>query len=336
MIVPRVRRELRAWERLARTIPDPELRAHALTTLAEKATNAEAAAVFAILAPRTRLAEAVALMATFQVLTDYLDTISEQPAADPLRNGLQLHEALSDALRYESPRRDYYRHHPQRDDGGYVEQMVACCRQRFHAMPSADVVLATARRAALRCAEGQSHTHDALHRGSAPLRAWAGGLESAMTYRWWEIAAAASSSVAVHASFALATRERASRLEAERVDATYFPSVGALTVLLDNLVDRDRDAAVGGHNYLDYYASSAEATRRLSDIVDEAIVRGPGLERSSSHRAIIAGVVAFYLSMDEARETHADPIRAAVIARAGRSVRPIIALMRLKRRLARR
>ena len=275
-------------------------------------------------------------MATFQVLTDYLDTISEQFAADPLRNGLQLHEALSDALRRASPRRDYYRNHPQHDDGGYVGHLVDCCRRRFHAMPSADVVVEVGLRAAQRCGEGQSHTHDAIHRGCDALQAWAGRLRPATTYHWWELAAGASSSVAVHALFALAAQERASAEEAERIDATYFPSVGALTVLLDNLVDRDCDLAAGGHNYLDYYGSIGEAAQRLAEIVDEAVARGRHLEHGACHLAIVTGVVGFYLSMEEAHGSSANPIRAAVLARAERSVRPLLALMRLKRRWATR
>lgn len=332
-IVPRVRRELRAWEGLARTIPDPILRAHALATLSEKATNAEAAAVFAILAPRARRAEVVALMTSFQALTDYLDTISEQPATDPLGNSLRLHEALSDALRRAPPSTDYYLHHPQHDDGGYVEQLVASCRGRFHALPCAAAVLAVALRAASRCGEGQSYTHDAIHHGSDRLAAWAHGLERPVGYRWWELVAGASSSVAVHALFAFAAQPHATAEEGELIDAAYFPSIGALTVLLDNLVDRDQDAATGGHNYLTYYASNREAAGRVADITGEAVAHVRGLLHARRHLAIVAGVAGFYLSTPEVRTPYADPITAAILGRVGGTVRPILALMRLKQRV---
>ena len=51
-ILPLVRGELERWKARAVAIPDPVLRAAALSALREKGRNAEATAVFAILAPR--------------------------------------------------------------------------------------------------------------------------------------------------------------------------------------------------------------------------------------------------------------------------------------------
>ena len=90
-VVPVVREGLRGWERVAETIPDPVLREQALFSVREKGLNAEATAVFGILAPRRRRRQAVEAMTAFQVAVDYLDTLGEQPADDPLANGLRLH-----------------------------------------------------------------------------------------------------------------------------------------------------------------------------------------------------------------------------------------------------
>jgi hypothetical protein len=56
--------------------------------------------------------------------------------------------------------------------------------------------------------------------------------------------------VPAHALLAAAADARTTAAEATRIDAAYFPSIGALTVLLDDLIDREEDLAGGEHNYL--------------------------------------------------------------------------------------
>ena len=96
-VMPLVRAELRMWERLAATIPDAQLRAHALSTLTTERLSAAGAALFA-----TTLKHhdpvLVRTLVAYQVICDYLDTLSEQPSADPIANGMTLHRALADAV----------------------------------------------------------------------------------------------------------------------------------------------------------------------------------------------------------------------------------------------
>lgn len=97
-VAPVVRAQLRRWERRAQEIPDPALRALALQKLREERFNAEVAATLATLAPRTRRARTVQAIVALQLAYDYLDGLTEQPAEDPLRTGLQLSLAFTDAL----------------------------------------------------------------------------------------------------------------------------------------------------------------------------------------------------------------------------------------------
>lgn len=330
-VVPRVRGQVRTWERLANAIPDPVLRAQALASLHLKLANLEAAAVLSILVPRRRRAHVIALLVALQVLTDYLDVVSEAPVRDPLRNGLVLHEALVDAVRSGGGRTDYYRHHPQHDDGGYVATLVAFCQHGMNGLPAADVVRPTIVEAARRCGLGQSYTHDALHRGPAQLERWGATLTEETGYLWWEAAAGASSSVAIHALVSAAADPRTSALDAQRVDAAYAFGVGALTVLLDNLVDRALDAAAEGHSYLSYYNSAETAARRLTTIADETLVALRALPRHWRHEALLAGVLAFYLSAPAAADPYARPIARELLAHASPAVWPILCALRLRR-----
>ncbi len=60
------------------------------------------------------------------------------------------------------------------------------------------------------------------------------------------------------------------------------PPIGALTVLLDDLIDRDDDLEAGEHNYLSYFADN-EQRRRTGSACSPA-VPGPR-PRSCAARA---------------------------------------------------
>ena len=337
-VLPQVRRELGRWQAAATAIPDPILREHALAALEAKAANVEATAVFATLAPRPTRATTIRAICALQIAIDYIDSISEEPRAEPLRDGLQLHRALATALTPGAEPDDWYRFHPRRDDGGYLAGLVATCQESARALPAAGTVLPAAQRAAARCGEGQSHTHAAALGEAAglatagELEAWARALGAPAVYRWWEVAAGASSSVATHALIAAAADPATGPAEAEVIDTAYFPSVGALTVFLDDLIDRDEDAADGEHNYLAYYRDSAEAANRLDLIANLASAALAPLRQHHRHAAILAGVAGFYLSASAAETPYARPVRDRLLASAGAAVRPIVAAMRLRRR----
>lgn len=297
LVLPQVHRELDKWRGAATAIPDPLLREQAVDAVTRKAGNAEATAVLAILAPRRKRRTVIRASTALQVAVDYLDSLGETPGPDPLRDGLELHGALAAALDPGGEKRDWYAHHPHREDGGYLDRLVAACREAAVSLPSAETILPLARQAAIRCGEGQSHTHAAAVGGSSePLRQWALGLTAPPGFEWWEVAAGASSSVAAHALLALSASPGATREEAELVDAAYFPSIGALTVLLDDLVDLEADRSAGQHNYLDYYPSHAAGAERLEAIVTLARVATPSLPLNARHDAILTGILAFYLS----------------------------------------
>jgi tetraprenyl-beta-curcumene synthase len=288
-ILPVVERELEFWTARAATIPDPILREHATAALTEKRGNVEATAALVTLAPRRGRHAVVRASTALQVAVDYLDTIGEEGGRDQLADGLRLHESLVAALTPGAESLAWYRHHPRDEDGGYLDALVAACQAAVATLPS-PVALPAARRAAARCGAGQSHTHAA---GGAGLESWATTLPVASGLRWWEAAAGASSSVGAHALIALAGTPGATAAEAELVSAAYDPWIGALTVLLDDFVDRDRDLRDGGHNYLAYYGE--DAPTRIDFLVAGARRALRDVPRRGTHEAILNGVLAYYL-----------------------------------------
>jgi tetraprenyl-beta-curcumene synthase len=303
-VLPRVRKELRRCRRLAEAIPDPALRRRALSSLAEKRSNVEAVAVFATLAPLRHRRAVLRAIVPLQLAIDYRDI---------------LEEAGEDGERDD---------HLTALEGDWVRE-IEC-------LPGRDVVAPALRRAVERCAEGQRQTHAAAAGESAALRRWAQTLEASSDYRWWEVAAGASSSVAAHALIAAAADPATTAAIAASIDAAYHPPIGALTVFLDDLVDSEADRAAGEHNYLGYYESPAEAAERLAWIARRANERIDPLPQASRHRAILAGVGAFYLSAPEARTASTDPIRRRLLALLGRGTGVLTTFMRLRRRQGRK
>jgi tetraprenyl-beta-curcumene synthase len=248
---------------------------------------------------------------------------------DPLADGLALHGAIDDAVSPDTPTGDWYRHHPQREDGGYLAALVAACREEIARLPATGIVTPTLTRSARRCGEGQAHTHAAARNGVGRLEAWARELPAAPGYLWWEAAAGASSSVAVHALLAAAADRRTTAGQAESIDALYFPPVGALTVLLDDLVDREEDLEAGEHNYLGYYTGEQQAADRIGLLAERASAATKGLPGGRRHRAILAGVAGFYLSGPANGSGYARPIRERLLQSLD-WVRPIMLAMRLR------
>lgn len=273
----------------------------------EKAKNAEAVAVFATLAPRPARATVVRAIVSLQVAIDHLDVLEEAGV-----RGAEL------------------------EDDGRLQRLEAAWRGQVAALPAGKKMLLPIERAVGRCAAGQRHTHAAASGDVDSLRSWAEALEAPAGYRWWELAAGASSSVAAHALIAAAADPAIEQSTVAAIDSAYFPPIGALTVFLDDLVDREADRAAGEHSYLDYYDHPTEAAERLGLIAERAAALVDRLPNAPRHRAILAGVAAFYLSAPEAESAFARPIRQRLLAGFGPGARLLSSFMRLRRLGARK
>jgi tetraprenyl-beta-curcumene synthase len=332
-IYPRARLEIRRWRQRASEIPDPTLRAEALYKLTRERLNPEAAAFFAVLAPRGHRRALVRLMVAFQIAYDYVDAINEQPDTAALRNGLQLHRALTDAVSLQASGVDYYLHHPQHGDGGYLMDLVRVCRALLATLPSRLALEPVLIRAAERVGEAQSHNHAVLVEGEQQLIEWTAAVNASGEYLWWELAAAGISCLALHALFA-ACACATTPAEAERIDAAYFPSVCAISALLDSLVDQPHDAGSTNHSFVEHYEAPTATAERFGAITDEARALSSKLASHGRHAVILAGIASFYLSAPEARTELARPAATRTLGSLGPSSVPILAVMRLRRRSA--
>lgn len=335
-VAPRVRAQLRRWERSARAIRDPVLRAHALQKLREERGNTEAIATLCTLAPRRHRRAAVDAAVALQVMYDYLDAVTEDDPGDGTYRDRQLFRTFAVALTPSEAPLDYYRYHRRRDDSGYLDELVASARAAIARLPATIAVLPVARDVAERFGEAQLRSHAVPRRGVGPLERWAAERAARTGFAWWEWAAGAAASVlGLHALLSAAADVRTTRLQAVEIDYAYMLG-STLTTMLDSAVDDRRDRADGEHRYIAYYATPADAGRRVAAIARRAVAAARELPHPAHHAMTVAGIAAFYLSLPAARQRPARAVAARVVDELGPVVVPLLLIFRAWRWIDRR
>jgi tetraprenyl-beta-curcumene synthase len=331
-VFPQVCAERRRREARAQQIPDQLLQRVVLDAL-RKWGNIEGATAFAAFVPPRRRAAAARAMGSFQAAYNYLDMLSELPNTDPAVNGQLLHRALLVALDPDAQHVDYYEHHHLHDDGGYLVETVEECRAALAQLPSYAAVAPAARRAAERIVAFQSCNTGEVQGDYLALERWARAHTPPGTgLRWWETAASGGSSLGVYALIAAAARPRVREEEIAAIETAYFPWIGALHSLLDNLVDVAEDYATGQRSLVGCYASSLDAATRMRLLAEHSRQAARELPGSQGHELILAAMASFYLSTPEAAVPAASPVARAVLDALGEPAR--LSMLVFRSRLA--
>lgn len=306
----RVGTEVAHWRRQARLIPDPVLRGDALASLREKRSYVNGAALFASVSVGARAADVQRLLATFQIMANYLDTVSERAAASGGATDGGLTRAFVDAVDPgEPPRRGYYAGLERSDDGGYLAALVSACRDGCQALPRHAAARTLLVREAER-ARALEITHDPdTRRRDDRLRAFA---ESEYPgdddLAWFEHAAGAASAMTVIVLLALAARPLgpdatpAAVTRDLAVAAAAYRSTAALSTILDSYVDRAEDLASGDWSMVGYYPSAAGRQERISAVIERSMAGVRGLDDGARHAVIVGSMIAMFLSRDSARD----------------------------------
>lgn len=329
--LPAVAREVRAWRSIATAIPDGPIRQDALSSLANKRGHTDGAALFCILT-RSREPALLRLLVAYEIMWDFLDSVNERGAARGQVNGKQLHLALVDGLDPDRPVSDYYRHHPWRNDGGYLNALVQTCREACALLPSYEIVrpllIGEAWRAQVLAINHEldpERREQALRRWSR--QEWPDGHDAS----WYELTGAASASLTIHALLALAAEPHVSPTSLTCVHRAYSPWISAATTMLDSYVDQIEDAINGDHSYVAHYPTADIATRRISSLISRSIQEATNLPDSRQHILIVACMTAMYLSRDSAWTTAMRPRTRQILATAGPLVRLLLPILRLWR-----
>jgi cytochrome P450 len=322
--VPAVSREVRFWRTRAERIPDRILRQDALNSITHKRDHIEGAALFWVLS-KHRHRSLLRLLVAYQTIIDYLDSVSERHTSE--LNGRQLHLALAEALDFDAPISDYYRHNPSKDDGGYLRALVETCRACCAALPSYSRVRSHVLAGATLFGGVQSVNHCDPRRRDVALRAWAEGQPaSGEELTWFELAAAASARLP-HALLALAAECSCDELDITEAMNVHFGPAALLMAMLDSYADQRDDAVNGDHSYISYYGSLDAAVERLSGVIDHAVRQARTLRNGDTHATIIACMIVMNLSRDGARTAAMRARTRRLLAEGGSLTRLLLPVM---------
>jgi tetraprenyl-beta-curcumene synthase len=257
----------------------------------------------AALANRVNLSSAVRAITSFQLAFDYLDCVVELPNPDPVANSESLHQALFVALSTDAPHPDYYRHQSNRDDANYLRLLVDACRDAMRRLPSFAAIRVPVGRALERIVIYQSLSHGDRHGSYEPFLHWAESQAPRhIEMSWWEAGAATGSQLSVLALIAAAADPNTMPEHACAIEQAYYPWVGALSTLLDSVVDRQQDRAENQPNLLDHYCSPQQVAERLGLMAKEAMAAVKPLAGGDKHRMLLAAMGAFFHSRPEAAQ----------------------------------
>ncbi len=324
----------------------------------DKRGNIEGAAAFAAFVPLARRASVTKATSAFQAAYNLLDMLGEQPSPDPVLDGRRLHEALVYAV---TPRGatappdsevgshetdpsdadpstvgvaralDWYEYHSQRNDGGFLDALIEECRAAFATLPSHLLAAPSAQTAATRIVAFQSLNLSKSQGEHTGLEHWARVATPEGTgLQWWETAAAAGSSLGVHVLIAAAAKAQLDEAEVDALARAYFPWIGGLHSLLDNLIDKHEDEAAGHRSLVEYYGPE-QAAQRMRWIAEQALQKAGKLPHSRRHIVILAAMIGNYLATPEAHSTELKPIGDSVLATVSVLRRPTMLVFELRR-----
>ncbi|WP_006718307.1 tetraprenyl-beta-curcumene synthase family protein [Desulfitobacterium metallireducens] len=295
-VFPQVKKELRFWRLRAKKVPDLVLSKQALDSLQRKAFHCLGGCIFALY-PRADRDAMIEFIVAYQTISDYLDNLVDATQVQDEEAFTQLHRAMNEALDPEAKHSYYYAKYPQREDGGYLDQLVSTCQANLQSLPSYPVVKAELSWLASLYSSLQTYKHLNLEVREEKMLSWLS--QNQVNYpevSIWELAAATGSTLGIYCLVAAAHRPGLTAEEVEQIKQAYFPWISALHILLDYYIDLVEDRETKQLNFVQYYTNISEREERLGLILRESLERTQHLGYPKFHQTVVEGLLAMYLS----------------------------------------
>jgi tetraprenyl-beta-curcumene synthase len=295
-VLPEVRGQLILWREAAEKMTDEELKRQAIASMTDKEFHCQGGAVYAAANLEQRHV-LIPLIVAFQTISDYLDNLCDRSTSLDPEDFRMLHQSMLDAVDPAEPIKDYYAFRQEKEDGGYLAQLVKTCQSCICMLPSYHMVAEQVRELVSLYCDLQVYKHIRHELRESELLQWWSQYENRYSdLRWNEFAAATGSTLGVFMFFLAATDRELGQDEVTNIREAYFPYVCGLHILLDYLIDQEEDRAGGDLNFCNYYDDQESAADRISHVVREARDKVTALHASAFHRMIIEGLIALYLS----------------------------------------
>ena len=301
-VIPAVQQELARWEKLAKQIPDRELKKQALASIDSKRFHCEGGAIFSLLAGE-KYEPIVSFIVSFQTICDYLDNLCDRSGSLDPNDFTALHEAMEDALNPETELRNYYRFRSNRDDGGYLRSLVKNCQKVLSDLENYKFIRPYVNRLCRYYCALQVHKH-VRHKERVPrLQQWFERYQQHYPgLTWYEFSACCGSTLGIFCLVSVAVQPNFTCEEVESIFQGYFPYIQGLHILLDYLIDQQEDRQAGDLNFCTYYPDETTMLRRLKMFVHRAEQQIDSLPFPAFHRLIQRGLLGLYLSDDKVAE----------------------------------
>lgn len=331
-VFPAVDTELDHWRAKAAAGTHRELVRQAQASIRHKRFHAQGGSVYA-LAYGGFNRDLVRLIVALQTISDYLDNLCDRAGCLDQKAFRRLHESMLVAVDPSRKPVDFYDHYPYHADGGYLDALVAQCRQVLQTLPSYDTVRADVIRLVSLYSDLQVYKHTYLADREPLLTAWFEQYRrSHPDLYWWEFAAATGSTLGMFALFAAASRPLLTAREVKQISEAYFPWVAGLHILLDYFIDQEEDRKGGDLNFISYYRDARQCRDRLLLFVRRSLESVSGLPRPYFHRTVVKGLLALYLSDPKVRRQGLDWVARDLINASGYDTRVLYRTCRLLRR----
>ncbi len=329
-IFPMVDEELAGWQAQAYLCPEAELRRQALLSLKHKRFHALGGSFYALYRGGDR--RLVRFITAYQTISDYLDNLCDRAGVLDAAAFRQLHGAMGDALSPGEAPGDYYLLYPYRRDGGYLANLVRCCREYLAGLPDYPRVQEGARRLASLYCDLQVYKHLRPERRVGLLKEWHEKKCPLPGLSWWEFAAACGSTLGVFALVDAASGGGPAGGEERSLAEGYFPYICGLHILLDYYIDQEEDRREGDLNFVAFYRDGKERRERLRFFVQRAFREAEKLPRASFHRLAVQGLLAMYLSDPKVRAQGLEEEAGLLLQEGGLTTRALHVLGRGVRR----
>lgn len=301
-VFPLVHQELNHWRTKAEHIPDAELRKQAIASMTSKQFHCEGGSIYAV-ADMHHRHQLVPLIVAFQTISDYLDNLCDRSTSMDAQDFRQLHQAMLDAVNPEATLKDYYAYRDEKEDGGYLYDLVKTCQHHVSQFPHYDLVRESITRFVSLYCDLQVHKHvDPKEREPRLQNWWHRHRRKYPELRWYEFSAATGSTLGVFMLFKVACERNATPDRVEQVQRAYFPWVCGLHILLDYLIDQEEDKKGGDLNFCFYYADSSDTIERLQYFREQARAHLEAFPDYAFHMMIVEGLLGLYLSDKKVRE----------------------------------
>ncbi len=304
-VLPETHRCLAEWKSRAERIPDQELRRQALLSIRNKTFHCEGGSVYGMLA-EGKCTEAIRFIVAYQTISDYLDNLCDRSTSSDPADFRALHEAMHHALNPGAARGDYYRFRAERDDGGYLQSLVATCQEVVGALPGYDAIAPALHELAALYCDLQVHKHVLEEERVPRLQEWFELHRSGLPeMSWFEFSACCGSTLGIFCLVSSAFDTPFPDDLAEQVKGAYFPWVQGLHILLDYCIDQEEDRIGGDLNFCFYYKDGDQTVERLKHFFAQADRSVAGLPHAPFHRMVNRGLLAIYLSDQKVKRQEA-------------------------------